>query len=81
MPNSDYATLPVLGAGIGLRKQHFCELRKTQAGVGWLEIVPENFMNFGGYPKVVLSTTVSEKAAVINDIYRRKILQTLVIFV
>ena len=51
---SDYSSLPLLGAGIGLRKQHFRELGKTQLPVGWLEIVPENFMNFGGFPQAVL---------------------------
>lgn len=56
MPSSDYASLPVLGAGIGLRKQHFRELKKPPARVGWLEVVPENFMNFGGYPLAVLDS-------------------------
>ena len=49
--HSDFEHLPVLGAGIGLRKQHFHELKTTQLPVGWLEIVPENFMNFGGFPR------------------------------
>ncbi|HVO32551.1 MAG TPA: DUF692 domain-containing protein [Elusimicrobiota bacterium] len=51
---SDYSSLPVLGAGIGLRKQHFKDLPKTVLPVGWLEVIPENFMAFGGYPKAVL---------------------------
>ena len=54
MPHSDFEHLPVLGAGIGLRKQHFHELKKTSLPVGWLEIVPENFMNFGGFPQAIL---------------------------
>src|SRR6266480_2026327 len=54
MPHSDFEQLPVLGAGIGLRKQHFRELLKTNLPVGWLEIIPENFMNFGGYPQTIL---------------------------
>ena len=51
---TDYSSLPVYGAGIGLRKQHFGELRKTDMPVGWLEVVSENFMNFGGYPQAML---------------------------
>ena len=47
-------SLPNLGAGIGLRKEHFGELKKTRLPVQWLEIVPENFMNFGGYPQAIL---------------------------
>ncbi len=54
MPHSDFEHLQVLGAGIGLRKQHFRDLLKTDLPVGWLEIVPENFMNFGGYPQRIL---------------------------
>jgi len=54
MNHSDFEHLPVLGAGIGLRKQHFHELKKTDLPVRWLEIVPENFMNFGGFPQAIL---------------------------
>jgi uncharacterized protein (UPF0276 family) len=54
MKHSDFESLPILGAGIGLRKQHFQELKKTDLPVGWLEIVPENFMNFGGFPQAML---------------------------
>jgi len=51
---SDYSSLPALGAGIGLRKEHFQELKTTELPVQWLEIVPENFMNFGGFPQAIL---------------------------
>src|ERR1041385_5481713 len=54
MKRSDFESLPTLGAGIGLRKQHFQELKKTTLAVPWLEIVPENFMNFGGFPLAIL---------------------------
>jgi uncharacterized protein (UPF0276 family) len=60
MLHSDFEHLPVLGAGIGLRKQHFGELKKTELPVNWLEIVPENFMNFGGYPLAVLDFCASQ---------------------
>ena len=54
MPSSDFSSLPSLGAGIGLRKEHFEALKATDLPVGWLEIVPENFMNFGGFPQAIL---------------------------
>lgn len=54
MPNSDFKSLPFLGAGIGLRKEHFAALREARIPVQWLEIIPENFMNFGGHPQAVL---------------------------
>jgi uncharacterized protein (UPF0276 family) len=53
MPSSDFSSLPFLGAGVGLRKEHFREL-KSGPHPAWLEIIPENFMNFGGYPQAVL---------------------------
>ncbi len=42
------------GAGVGLRKNFFKDIFQTKARIGWLEIVPENFMNFGGYPLHIL---------------------------
>lgn len=59
MPHSDFESLPQLGAGIGLRKQHFRELSQADAGVQWLEIVPENFMAFGGFPEKILDYCAS----------------------
>src|SRR5260370_378724 len=43
----------------GVRKQHVMELKKTDLPVGWLEIVPENFMNFGGFPQAMLDHCAS----------------------
>jgi uncharacterized protein len=48
MRKSDFTSLPYLGAGIGLRKEHFKDILAGKAAVNWLEIIPENFMNFGG---------------------------------
>jgi uncharacterized protein (UPF0276 family) len=42
------------GAGVGLRKEFFRDIFKTKRPIGWLEIIPENFMNFGGYPLHIL---------------------------
>lgn len=43
-----------LGAGIGLRREFFDTLPSTGRRVDWLEIIPENFMVFGGRPDAVL---------------------------
>jgi uncharacterized protein len=59
MPTTDYTSLPVFGAGIGLRKEHFKDMAKTNLPLGWLEIIPENFMNFGGYPQMMLDLCAS----------------------
>jgi uncharacterized protein (UPF0276 family) len=54
MTTTEFSSLPSLGAGLGLRKEHFKELTPNNKGVGWLEIIAENFMNFGGFPQSVL---------------------------
>lgn len=41
-------SLPYLGAGIGLRREHFEALPVTQRALDWVEITPENFMRHGG---------------------------------
>lgn len=43
-----------LGAGVGLRREFFDSLPTTHRRVDWLEIIPENFMTFGGRPSAVL---------------------------
>lgn len=54
MKRSDFDSLPLLGGGVGLRKQFFKDIFNTKRHLGWLEIIPENFMNFGGYPLYIL---------------------------
>lgn len=41
--------LPALGAGIGLRSEHYDEIRESRPDVGWFEVIPENFVGRGGY--------------------------------
>lgn len=40
--------LPYLGAGIGLRQPHVEALLGTARALDWLEVIPENYMRFGG---------------------------------
>ena len=47
-------SLPDLGHGIGLRRRHFDTIFTTKRQVDWLEIVPENYLAFGGRPRQVL---------------------------
>jgi len=51
---ADRYGLSPLGAGIGLRREFFDALLQTERRVDWLEIIPENFMTFGGRPRAVL---------------------------
>jgi uncharacterized protein (UPF0276 family) len=46
--------LPYLGAGIGLRREHFETLPATARALDWVEVTPENHMRFGGRPRRAL---------------------------
>lgn len=47
--------LPVLGHGIGLRRAHFDTILTVDRRIDWLEIVPENYVLFGGKPRRMLA--------------------------
>jgi uncharacterized protein (UPF0276 family) len=40
--------LPFLGAGVGLRREHFEALPATDLDLDWVEVTPENYMRLGG---------------------------------
>lgn len=42
------------GVGIGLRREHFAAVPKTERQVDWLEIIPENYVESGGEIQRVL---------------------------
>ncbi len=44
----DAKALPILGVGLGLRRELADETFANQNKIDWLEIVPENYMNLGG---------------------------------
>jgi hypothetical protein len=43
-----------VGVGIGLRRQHLDAITKTERRIDWIEIIPENFMGFGGHARRAL---------------------------
>jgi len=43
--------LPALGAGAGLRHEHFDEILATKPPFKWFEIISDDFMDFGGYSR------------------------------
>ena len=47
-------TLPKLGIGLGLRRDMASETLKHRAQIGFLELVPENYMGVGGKAREVL---------------------------
>ncbi len=48
----------------GDRIKEFCTLHREQAGY-----LLKEYMNFGGYPRVVLENTLKEKMNILNEIY------------
>lgn len=51
--------------GVGLRREHFDEILVKNEGVDFLEILPENYMDFGGRPRDVLKQ-VSQRFPVVT---------------
>lgn len=46
--------LPFIGAGVGLRREHYAHVIETRPTVDWFEVIAENFMVAGGRPLEVL---------------------------
>jgi uncharacterized protein len=55
---------PDLGIGVGLRRQHFRYVLDNWPRVDWFEVISENFMDSGGWPRYVLDR-VSERYPVV----------------
>ncbi len=51
MRRSDF---PMLGYGVGLRREHYSHVLKTRPKVDWFEVISENFMVAGGRALEVL---------------------------
>ncbi len=51
MKRSDF---PMLGCGVGLRRQHYSHVLETRPKVDWFEVISENFMVAGGRALEVL---------------------------
>jgi hypothetical protein len=63
--------LPDLGDGVGLRDVHFAHLMRTPPadwGVGWFEIISENFLDHHGYPAHVLETIAAHRPLVMHGV-------------
>ncbi|MGC2277869.1 MAG: DUF692 domain-containing protein [Candidatus Binatus sp.] len=48
------ADFPMLGYGVGLRRQHYSHVLETRPKVDWFEVIAENFMVAGGRALEVL---------------------------
>jgi uncharacterized protein len=45
-----------LGVGVGLRRQHFEDVLELDHQVDFFELLSENFMNYGGHPRKVITS-------------------------
>ena len=57
-----------LGVGVGLRNQHFRYVLENWPGVDWFEVISENFMNSGGWPRYVLNRVAERYAVVMHGV-------------
>ena len=63
--------LPDLGDGVGLRDVHFAHLMATapaEWGVGWFEIISENFIGHHGYAAHVLEHVAAHRPVVMHGV-------------
>lgn len=57
-----------MGVGIGLRRPHFDRVFETPLPVGWVELLSENFMAFGGRPRHVARKAASHWPVVCHGV-------------
>ncbi|MBB4921303.1 MNIO family bufferin maturase [Kitasatospora kifunensis] len=57
-----------LGLGLGLRFQHLSHVLETWPEVGWFEIISENFMDSGGYPRHALDRIAERYPIVMHGV-------------
>ena len=71
--NKDAANLPtplfpLLGAGLGLRREHFQHVLAKRPAVDWFEVITENVMVPGGNPRRVLEAVRRDYPVVLHGV-------------
>jgi uncharacterized protein (UPF0276 family) len=59
---------PQLGAGLGLRREHFQHVLATRPSVDWFEVITENVMVAGGNPRRVLESVRRDYPVVLHGV-------------
>lgn len=59
---------PDLGFGVGLRHQHFGHVLENWPRVDWFEVISENFMDSGGWPRYVLERVAERYPVVMHGV-------------
>ena len=57
-----------LGFGVGLRHQHFGHVLENWPRVDWFEVISENFMDSGGWPRYVLERVAERYPVVMHGV-------------
>ncbi len=69
-PNDGWSEplFPNLGRGVGLRREHYRHVVENRPGVGWFEVISENFMVAGGNPRRVLQSVRRDYPVVLHGV-------------
>ena len=59
---------PLLGAGLGLRREHYQHVVANRPAVDWFEVISENFMVPGGNPRRVLEAVRRDYPVVLHGV-------------
>jgi uncharacterized protein len=59
---------PQIGAGLGLRREHFQHVLKERPAVDWFEVISENVMMPGGNPRRVLEAVRRDYPVVLHGV-------------
>lgn len=62
------ATFPILGRGLGLRREHYRHVVDTKPDIDWFEVITENFMVAGGNPRRVLEAVRRDYPVVLHGV-------------
>jgi len=66
--DDDAPMFPALGAGLGLRREHFQHVLAHQPPIDWFEVITENFMVPGGNPRRVLEAVRRDYPVVLHGV-------------
>ena len=68
MAGSTMSSLPYIGHGVGLRREHYATVLEERPRVDWFEVISENFMVAGGNPRRVLQQVRERYPVVLHGV-------------